>query len=222
MAKKRIFLLPGFGEDLSTYDPLLPYLKDYEVHHVDYSSALSKVPLWNTSGYAVVRHLLKEYDIQPEDKLIGHSTGGYFVFLIREMQGNEIAMISGFSDCAKVVPPLPYPWITSPLVTILGITKTEFSRNYMLKKIKGKPVAKPTMDAMMQMTHFSSIDLYKIVLILTFDEKPFSILPNPLRIHAKDDKLVRLPDEPYQEVKGGHFPLALDIQGVVSALRDFL
>lgn len=92
----------------------------------------------------------------------------------------------------------------------------------MLDKVKGKPIAKPLMEVMGHFKDFTNEELFKLSLIITYDEKPISILPNPLRIHAKDDKVVRIPDQEFVEVKGGHFPMALDLEGVVAALRDFL
>lgn len=218
----RIFLMPGFGENNSIYDPLLPYLKDYEVKKVDYPKILSQVPFTKLNGWEAVKIIIRHYRIQPEDKLIGHSTGGYFAFLIREIQGNEICMISGFSDCKKVIPPLPHSWLTTPLLSLTGFIKSPVSRNYMLSKVRGKAVEKPLMEVMGHFKDYTNVELFKLSVMLTYDEKPISVLPNPLRIHAKDDKVVRIPDQPFVEVKGGHFPIAIDLEGVVAGMQDFL
>lgn len=219
---QRIFLLPGFGENNSVYDPLLPYLKDYEVKKIDYPPVLAQLPYHKINGWEAVKVMIRHYRILPEDKLIGHSTGGYFAFLIREIQGNEICMISGFSDCKKVIPPMPYPWLTTPLLSATGFIKSSISKNYMLSKVKGKPIAKPLMEVMGHFKDFTNEELFKLSVMLTYDEKPISVLPNPLRIHAKDDKVVRVPDQDYTEVRGGHFPMALDLEGVVSGMKGFL
>lgn len=218
---KRIFLLPGFGENCSIYDPLIPYLKDYEILKVDYRKVLSQIPLWNTSGLNVVEALIKHYNIQPEDKLIGHSTGGYFSFLIREIQDNEICMISGFSEVSKVIHFLPNKHLT-PFIAITGLIKSKYAKESTLKKVKGKPIEKALDQVMDQFHDFSNENLFKLAMILTYDEKIISIKDNPLRIHAKDDKVVRTPQQDFIEVQGGHFPLALDLQGVVNALKGFL
>ncbi|MCO5232538.1 MAG: alpha/beta hydrolase [Chitinophagales bacterium] len=219
---KRIFLFPGFGENAEAYDPLIPYLKGYEIKYVDYRKVLSQIPFFNINGFEIAKVIIQHYGIQPEDKLVGHSTGGYFSFLIREIIGNEICMIAGFSDCAKVVHPFSHSWLTTPLLSITGFTKSVYARKYMLDKVKGKPIAAPMERAMLQMKDFNNIELFKISMVLALDEKPISPLPSPLRIHSKTDKLVRLPDEPYVEVEGGHFPMDLDIHGVVKAMQDFL
>lgn len=218
----RIFLLPGFGENSSMYDPLLPYLTEFEVKHVDYRKILPQIPFTKITGIDVVQKIIQHYRILPEDKLVGHSTGGYFAFLIREIQQNEICMIGGFSDCkAKIVHFTPYPIIT-PFLSISGLIKSPLTRKYMHSKVKGKDVEKPLLEVMSHFKDFSNEDLFKLSFILTFDEKPISILPNPLRIHAKNDKVVRVPDEPFVAVKGGHFPIDLDLEGVVDAMQDFL
>lgn len=218
----RIFLLPGFGENCSIYDPLLPSMEDYVIERVEYPDVLNQVSFLNYNGFRIVERIIAHYGIRPEDKLIGHSTGGYFAFLIREMMDNEICMISGFSDCSKIIHPLSQPWLTTPLLGITGFAKTAFARWHMLGKVKGKDVERPMKEAMLQMKAYSNMDLFKLSMMLAHDEKPLSVLENPLRIHAKNDKLVKLPDEDYVEVKGGHFPIALDTQGVLRAMRDFL
>lgn len=220
--KQRIILLPGFGENCSIYDQLIPHLQDFELVHVEYTDVLNQVSFFNYSGIEIVKVIIDHYNIQPEDKIIGHSTGGYFAFLIREIMHNEICMIAGFSDVTKVVPPLPYSWFSTPFLGITGFYKTPLARKYILDKIKGKPIAAPMKRAMLQMKGYSNLDLFKLTMVLTYDEKPISILDQPLRIHAQDDKLVRLPDEPYIEVKGGHFPLLLDVEGTLHAMSSFL
>lgn len=219
--QKRIFLLPGFGENCSIYDPLLPYLEDYEVKKVDYRNVLSQISFLNTSGMEVAKVLIKHYRILPEDKIIGHSTGGYFAFLIREIQNNEICMISGFSDVSKVIHFLPNRHLT-PFLALSGLIKSKYAKESTLKKVKGKPIEKALDKVMDQFHDFTNEELFKIAMILTYDEKTISIKPNPLRIHAKDDKVVRVPDQEFEEVKGGHFPIDLDLENVMKALNGFL
>lgn len=218
---KRIFLLPGFGENCSIYDPLLPYLSDYEIKKVDYRKILAQISLWNTSGIDVVNILIKHYRIQPEDKIIGHSTGGYFAFLIREIQDNDICMISGFSDVTKVIHFLPNKHLT-PFLALSGLIKSKYAKESTLKKVKGKPIEKVLGNVMNQFHDFSNEELFKLAMILTYDEKHISIKENPLRIHAKDDKVVRVPDQDFAEVKGGHFPMDVDLDGVITAMKGFL
>ena len=222
MQKPKIFLLPGFGENHSVYDALLPYLKDYDVWHIDYRIILQKIPLWNYSGMYVVKKIVEHYNIQPEDKLIGHSTGGYFAFLIREMMGNEICMLAGFSDRKKVVIKLPYKWITTPLLYLSGLVKTDFIKDYMTQKIKDGAMKQITIDIMKQFKDYKNTDLFKLSMIISYDESPVSVLPHPLRIHDQNDRVVRVPDEPYVSVKGGHFSLLLDTENVAKAMSGFL
>lgn len=220
--KQRIILLPGFGENCSIFDHLVPHLKNFEIVKVEYPDILGDVSVIYCNGIEIAELIINRYHIEPEDLIIGHSTGGYFSFLIREMMHNEICMIAGFSDITKVVPPLPYSWLTTPLLGITGFYKTPLARKHILDKVKGKPIATPMRTAMLQMKDYSNLDLFKLTLVLTYDEKMISVLDPPLRIHAKDDKLVKLPDEPYIEVKGGHFPMILDVEGTLNAMSDFL
>ena len=219
----RIFILPGFGVNSVMYEPLASYLESrgFEVKHIDYRQILPQIRLTKLTGIDVVQKIIQHYRILPQDKLIGHSTGGYFSFLIREIQQNEICMISSFSDCKKIVHFLPNP-IFTPFLSLSGLMKSSLVKNYMLSKIKGRNIEKPSMEAMSHFKDFSNEDLFKLSWIITFDEKQISVLPNPLRIHSKEDRVVRVPNEPYVEVKGAHFPLDLDFENVMAAMQGFL
>ena len=216
----RIFFLPGYGEHKEVFNELAPMIHGYELKFIDYRMILSQVPVWKVNGREIAQLLVRHYGIREGDKLIGHSMGGYFSFLIREALGNDICMISSFSDPGKVIHMLPNPYFT-PLLAVSGITKMPWAKNYMYRKVRGKAVERPMMNVIDGFKNFSNEDLFKLALI-TLEPKPVSILPNPLRLHAKDDKVVRIPDEPFVEVTGGHFPLNIVPGDIIKELSGFL
>ncbi|HRB19232.1 MAG TPA: hypothetical protein PKZ14_04050, partial [Chitinophagales bacterium] len=134
--KKRLILLPGFGEDTFCFNEIIPLIKGYQFVHIDYRNALNKFTFPFISVNQFSRQLIKQYKITKEDKLIGHSMGGYIAFQMREILDCDICMIASFNNTDKVIHLFPkFPRITQ-ISTILGITKTEFIRNYMTGKIK--------------------------------------------------------------------------------------
>lgn len=219
--KQRLFLIPGFGEDQQAFRQLAPYLADFELIYVDHRPVLDKILLFKMSSRRYAKHIAQHYGIRENDKIIGHSMGGYLAFQMREMFGNEICMIGAFSDPAKIIHLVPNLPLMTPIITASGFTKTEMARNYLQKKVAGKQIEQPLLEVLDNFKTFSNEQLFKLSL-LTLEKKRESKLPNPLRIHAKDDSTIRYPYEPYEEVKGGHFCLNLYPEQVYQKMQVFL
>jgi len=221
--KKRLFLLPGFGEDTFCFNEIIPFLNQhkYEIIHVDYRPVLDKFvfPLITVQQFS--RQLIKHYDITSNDKLVGHSMGGYFSFQIRELIGTEICMIGSFNDPKKLIHMLPqFPRITL-IAALTGLVKTKWLKNYLLSKIKDvkyKQIQEKIMD---NFDSFTDNEL-SLMIEMNYQKKIDSKLPNPLRIHDKSDRVVAFPDEPYIQIAGGHFCLNLYPAETYEAMKEFL
>ncbi len=219
--KKRLFLLPGFGEDAFCFNEIIPLIKGYEFMHVDYRPVLDKFqfPLITVKQFS--RQLIKHYNIKKEDKLIGHSMGGYFSFQIRELIETEICMIGSFNDTKKVMHIVPqFPRITL-IAALTGLIKTNFLKNFLLSKIndeRDKEIQSKIMD---NFDNFTDNEL-ALMIEMNYGEKISSSLPNPLRIHDKADRIIAPPDEAYFQVKGGHFCLNLYPKETIGFMQDFL
>lgn len=221
--KKRLFLLPGFGEDTFCFNEIIPFLNQhkYEIIHVDYRPVLDKFvfPLITVQQFS--RQLIKHYDITSNDKLVGHSMGGYFSFQIRELIGTEICMIASFHDTKKVIHILPqFPRITS-IAALTGLVKKKFLRNYLLSKIKDERYKQIQIKIMDNFDRFTDNEL-ALMIEMNYEKKIDSKLPNPLRIHDKADRVIAFPDEPYIQVSGGHFCLNLYPEDTYEAMKEFL
>lgn len=217
----KLFLFPGFAEDTFCYNELIPLIKNYEFIHVDYRPILDKFTLPFITVQQFSNHLIKHYNIQPEDKIIGHSMGGYFAFQVREIIGTEICMIAGFNDPEKVIHILPqFPRITF-LAAFSGLLKTSYLKNYLLSKIKDENYKNIQSKIMDNFNAFTNHEL-ALMIEMNYQPKVKSNLPNPLRIHDKNDKVIAFPDEPYTQVKGGHFCLNLFPNETFAAMQDFL
>lgn len=221
--QRRLFLLPGFGEDTFCFNELIPFINahKYQIIHIDYRPVLDHFtfPLITVQQFS--RQLIRHYGIQPQDKLLGHSMGGYFSFQIRELIGTEICMIGSFNDPKKVIHVLPqFPRITL-LAAMTGLVKTNLMKKYLLGKIKDERVKEVQSKIMDNFDNFTDNEL-ALMIEMNYQPKIQSALPNPLRIHDKADRIVAPPDEAYIQVPGGHFCLNLHPETVYKHMKDFL
>lgn len=221
--QRRLFLLPGFGEDTFCFNELIPYINKhkFEIIHVDYRPVLDKFTFPFITVQQFSRQLIKLYGIKNEDKLLGHSMGGYFSFQIRELIGTDICMIGSFNDPKKVIHILPqFPRITL-LAALTGLVKTTLLKNYLLSKIKDERIKDIQSKIMDNFDNFTDNEL-ALMIEMNYQQKIISSLPNPLRIHDKSDKIIAEPDEPYFQIKGGHFCLNLYPAETYEIMKDFL
>lgn len=221
--QKRLFLLPGFGEDTFCFNELIPFINQhkYEIIHVDYRPVLDKFTFPVITVQQFARQLIRIYGIRNGDKLLGHSMGGYFSFQIRELIGTNICMIGSFNDPKKVIHMLPqFPRITL-LAALTGLVKKKFLKDYLLAKIKDERYREIQSKIMDNFDNFTDNEL-ALMIEMNYQHKIPSSLPNPLRLHDKADRIVAAPDEPYIQIKGGHFCLNLYPEETYAAMKDFL
>jgi hypothetical protein len=218
---KKLFLLPGFGEDGFCFDEIRSGFEKYEVIDIDYRPVLNRFVFPFITRYQFALQLIKYYNINPHDKLIGHSMGGYFSFQIREIQGNDICMVGAFSDPKKLIHFMPKFPRFSQLMAISGIIKTDYTKQNLTVRSKDEKIRKALTKAIDNFKTFSNIQLAKMSEMCYVDEIPSS-KPNPLRIHDKGDRVVAPPDEPYVQIGGGHFPIQVFPQETLEMMKDFL
>jgi hypothetical protein len=219
--KQKIFLLPGFGEDAFCFNDLKSHLSDFNIVDVDYRKTLNKFnfPFITVKNFA--KQLIKDYNIHSEDKLIGHSMGGYFSFQIREIQQNEICMIASFNDPNKVIHMIPEFTRFTQIASITGLVKMPFVKQYLLSKIKDEKIKNIQSHIMNNFSNFTNLQL-ALMIEMNYAPKIHSTLPNPLRIHDKKDKIVAAPDEHYIQIGGGHFCLNIEPEKVIDVMQNFL
>jgi len=221
MIKQRIFLLPGFAEDAFIFDEIKNSLSDYELVFVDYRktldffSTIKDIDIWEFS-----KKLIENYSIGKNDLLIGHSMGGYFSFAIRELIHTEICMIASFNDQQKIFRITQNKSLTV-FVAKSGFLCTKLGQYIMKKPGKGTYLEKVNDAVITNLKTFTNSQIGKMV-TLSFGTKLKSEKENPLRIHAKNDKVVRIPDEAFYEVKLGHFCLMLEPEEVLKPIQNWL
>ena len=204
---KRLFLLPGFGEDTFCFNNLIPYINKhkYKIIHVDYRPVLKKFTFPFITVQQFSKQLVNTYAIQSEDKLLG----------------NEICMIGAFNDPQKVIHTFPKMPRATMIAVLSGLIKTNTLKEYLLNKIKDENYRAVQEEIMDNFDTFSNYEL-ALMLEMNYQKKIDSILPNPLRIHDKNDKIIAAPDEEYTAIKGGHFCLNLYPEDTYFAMQSFL
>ncbi|MCP4121622.1 MAG: alpha/beta hydrolase [Bacteroidetes bacterium] len=218
---EKIFLLPGFGENHRCYRNLVPLLRsDFELIHVDYRTILHRTSLFETSAYNTAKELIREYKIGPQDRMVGHSMGGYFSYVASTIQGNPVAMLGSFSDTDKIVR-MTKNKLINYTATGFGFIKTPLMKAYLKKRVRNKQFLGEMLSVQDNFQSFSNEDMIKMLKI-SYGELLPPALEEPLRIHALDDKVVRTPDQDFREVSGGHFGLIFHPEEVYSNLEGWL
>lgn len=220
MPKRRIILLPGFSEDAFIFDEIKTSFIDFELVFVDYRKTLAECNLRNIDVWEFTKKLIKNYSITESDLLIGHSMGGYFSFAIRELISAEICMIASFNDPNKINRITKSKFI-SVLIARTGFIKSNYFQSMIKKPTIGKYFEKIFNAVIVNMKTFSHSQIAKMT-ALSFGDKLMSEKPNPLRIHARNDKIVRIPDDEFSEAKMGHFCLVLEPKEVLIPILNWL
>ncbi|RMG19259.1 MAG: hypothetical protein D6730_21815 [Bacteroidetes bacterium] len=218
---RRIFLLPGFGEDVRIFRKLRPYLQGFELVDVEYEAVLNRFHLFNIHIQAFARQLATEYKMDQHDILIGHSFGGYTAHAIRQQLACEACLIASFTDPAKVRRRKGVSrWNNVPLI-MLGMLKSAKARSVIEQVYAGRESLEEILSVMDNFRNFRQVNLAKQDLMMWQKPIPLRLEPS-LRIHSRADRIVRYPDEPFEEVPGDHFNLVVHHQAVGELVAAWL
>jgi hypothetical protein len=135
--KQKLFLLPGFGEDQRCFRNLKPFLSKYELIPVDYRPVLKKMSMLETKPSLMAASLIHHYKIHQNDKLVGHSMGGYFSHAISTLQGNDACLIGSFTNANKIVR-FTEVQAVNHFVTGSGLIKTPLMLSYIQQRNSSK------------------------------------------------------------------------------------
>lgn len=217
----RIFLISGFGEDESIFDKLHPHLPGEKVFLNPWLLVDNKPqPAFNALVYAAA--LTEQYRITKKDVVIGHSTGGWVALLIKHLVHCPIVQVSSWTERSKVVKPFYIPrlayWLTKR-----GLLFNRFTKGFMIRKnYRGKP-SEPVFSGIYDLLIRGNKDNVNNQLRLIFNRIPEPVTVEPdLRIHARPDSIVRVPDQPFHEVPGDHFSLYTYPEKVYAPILTFL
>ncbi len=218
--KQKLFLFPGFGENASCFRNLKPFLRDFELVDIDYRPVLKNMAFWDTTPTNLCEGVISYYEIQPEDKLVGHSMGGYFSHVISILQANSTCLIGAFSDPNKIVR-FSDSKMLNTIVTGSGLVKTPFMSQYIASKTKDARIRNEMLSIQKNFKSFSNKAMAQISILSFGEDLPPSAV-QALRIHATNDRVVRTPDEKFEKVRGGHFSIIFHPDEVREKMDDWL
>ena len=202
----RFVFIPGLGEEVSIFEKLHPLLKGEKIF-VENWELLREVPGEGLSAYSYAEFLIERFGINRNDVIIGHSMGGWIALQIKQIIGCLIIQISSMTNLKKV-PFYSFPNQGKYKLAKLGWGFNELSLQVLLALYyKGKPSEK-VFKSIFERLRVGNKEIVAKQLMVVFNPipKPTTVSPN-LRIHAKQDHIVRPPDELYYQVPGDHFAL---------------
>ncbi len=222
MYMKRLLLLHGYTEDRTIFDPLLPLLPPFdEVISLDLEEEFAQwQPRGKVNVQTLARHLAGRYHVGPADVLIGHSMGGWIAAHLKELTGATAILLSAFTDQAKIVSAMRSPRLLS-LVALSGLMQSQF----MLRRFKDKyrrDESRALHAALVDgMAGYRRRYVHQQLQVLFAPVLPLTVPPD-LRLHARRDNVIRLPDEAYVELPGDHFAHYFYPRLAAEAIHSFL
>lgn len=167
-------------------------------------------------------YLTQRFRIKKEDVVIGHSMGGWIALYIKHLMGCRIIQIASWTDSRKVIKVpierhLRY-WIAKrgwgfhPVILHILVWL-----NY-----KNKPSVEIFISIFERLRRGNKeITAKQLMVIFNPVKETLTVTPD-LRIHAKADRIIKYPDQPFHEVPGDHFTLFTYPATVYKPIVDFL
>lgn len=220
-ATPRLILIPGFGEDISIYEKLAPYLPNEKIL-VDNWETLKEIQNKKLTADNYARLLIQKYAISKNDIVIGHSMGGWVGVAIKQITGCKLIQLSSWTDKKKISPipvfrPLVYGSARSGILFNKGIKK------YIIHKYYKKETSKDLFAEVYDRLKYGDKKLVVKQLKLIFAPLPNKVSVTPdLRIHARNDHVISFPDEPFAETPGDHFSLYTYPEAVGKLINAFI
>ena len=217
----RLFFIHGFGELPTVFDYIAPHLSGEKIfiNVWDELSDVSVADLINVQTFA--QQLIGKYQITANDAVIGHSMGGWIAAYIKQHVGSKAILIASLTNQKKIIVPThslsAMRFLHYNGLYINGLSKKLFSL-LVYRKRPSRAFFEETLD---RLVSAPKDEVYKQIRNLFEPVPALSIVPD-IRIHAKADMVLSLPDEPYHLVPGDHFTLVTDPETVWKPIIETL
>ena len=217
----RLILIPGFGEETTIFDKILPLLP-YEKVVLDHWELLGNNPrrTLNVTNYGY--ELIDTFKITADDVIIGHSMGGWIAWHIKHLAGCRAVQIASWTDPKKLVT------LTRDPNTVYWAVRSGLYLNpftyqlFLWQNYYGKPsveVYRKVFKRLMRGNKENVINQLRLIFNPVFE---MPVLAPDLRIHSRADTTVMYPDEPAHEVPGDHFNLWVHPEEVAKPIAELL
>lgn len=216
---QRLIFIHGFGESERIFDKIAPALGGQQVM-VDVWQALGNNPRPDLNVADFAKELINRFGISPQDVVIGHSMGGWIAYHIKAHVGCRIVQIGSWTHFDRVISPVrsgkTIYWLTRNGLYINRFQGWLFAMTY-----RGLPSHQIFVDSFADLVKGNKENVVSQLKLIFEPSAPLSVSPD-LRIHAKADKIILPPKEPYHEVPGDHFTLVTFPETVIAPIRAFL
>lgn len=215
----RLFLLHGYTEDRTIFDPLLPLLPPFAA--VIGLELEEEFAHWQPRGpvnvVTLAQYLAARHGIGPADVLLGHSMGGWIAAHLKELTGATAILLSSFTDQAKIVSRIRSPRLLS-FYAHLGLVQNRWLNEYFRRRYPHHESRALHGQLIAGMGRFRRRYVAQQLRVLFAPVPPLVTQPE-LRLHARADHVVRPPDEPFVELPGDHFAHYFYPELVAAAIR---
>ena len=217
----RVFLIHGYVEDPTIFDQLVPLLPPASYVRINLADEFGR---WQPVGPVNVRllaqYLTDQYTITADDVVIGHSMGGWTAINIKQVSGAAAILLASFTNQKKIL----FPTDNLTVLRILlnsGITQSRRLNNFFRKRYpfpESFDLYCTLLDGSIQMPRRY---VWQQLQTLFATVPPLTVQPD-LRIHARPDNIVGIPNETFVEVPGDHFSLFFHPEAVAKPIRMLL
>lgn len=218
----KLIFIHGFVEDHTIFNEIRKTITQGEQIAMDLEKVLADwhdAPV-NLDVEKMAAYLVKKYNITAQDCVIGHSMGGWIASYIKEACGCKAILVASLTDQRKLITPIKNPTLLKFLIR-WGFMQSSIIVSFLKKAYKfqeSKQLYDELVDGIIRL---DKKILYQQFQILLAPVKSLTIPPD-LRIHARKDNIVCLPDEEFVEVLGDHFSLIYHAEQVITAIQKVL
>jgi pimeloyl-ACP methyl ester carboxylesterase len=217
----RIIFIPGFAEDEFIFSNLSPLIRGNKLL-LNSWKLLSNKRREDLNVVKFAHEFIETYKITDRDILIGHSMGGWIAYHVKHLVGCRIIHIASMTSTDRIIPPV----INHPRVYWVIRKRLAFNRVTTWISSFGLYHHSYSKQIFLYYAHLlEKGDTENIVnqvkVIMNPVKARISVQPD-LRIHSKDDKIIKPPQEPYYEVPGDHFTLYTHSKYVSIPIIEFL
>lgn len=218
---RRIIFIPGLGEDEKVFDNVLPLIKGEKLvlntWHLHGDEPRGKI-----NAVDMARETIDRYKLTKDDVLIGHSLGGLIALFIKKILGCKIIQVGSYTSHDRVKVPISNHNIIKWAVKY-HLFFNPFIRWLVLRLQYNSKPSKLWVKHVFNLLKNGNKDnvINQLTAALTPIKTENKVEPD-LRIHSKNDLIVRPPKEPYVEIPGDHFSILTHPIEAAAAINNFL
>jgi len=217
----RIIFIPGFAEDERIFSHIHPLIPGEKLLLNSWKLFDSR-PAADLNVLKFAKDFIETYDITGRDVLIGHSMGGWIAYHVKHFVNCPVIQVASMTKNDRVIPPV----FDLPLVYWAIRRRLVFNRFTTWMSSFGMYHHRESRDIFMYCAKLlekgnTEIIVNQLKVIIRPVDVVLAVQPD-LRIHSKEDPILKPPAEPFYNVPGDHFGLYTHPREVAEPIIRFL